>query len=102
MALVTLRITMIQSFGSKETEKVWNGNRSSKLPPEIQHIARRKLRMINNSINLNDLRIPPSNRLEKLKGSKEGYHSIRINDQWRIVFKFKSGHAYEAIITDYH
>ena len=102
MALVTPRITMIKSFNSKETEKVWNGHRSSKLPAEIQHIARRKLRMINNSINIIDLRIPPSNRLEKLKGDKGGYHSIRINDQWRIVFKFKNGHAFELSITDYH
>ncbi len=102
MALVTLRITMIKSFNSKETEKVWNGHRSSKLPDNIQHIARRKLRMINNSINMNDLRIPPSNRLEKLTGDKEGYHSIRINNQWRIVFKFKNGHAFEVNIADYH
>jgi proteic killer suppression protein len=93
---------MIQSFGSKETEKIWNGDRSSRLPSEIQHIARRKLRMINNSINLNDLRIPPSNYLKKLKGEKGGYLSIRINNQWRIVFRFKSGHAYEVSITDYH
>lgn len=102
LALVTLRITMIKSFNSKEAEKVWNGYKSSKLPSEIQHIARRKLRMINNSINLNDLRIPPSNRLEKLKGKRAGYHSIRINDQWRLLFKFKQGHAYEVSITDYH
>lgn len=102
MALVTLRITMIKSFSSKETEKVWNGHRSSKLPDEIQQIARRKLRMINNSINLNDLRVPPSNRLEKLKVDKNGFHSIRVNDQWRLVFKFKQGHAYEVCISDYH
>ena len=93
---------MIQSFGSKETEKVWNGNSSRKLPAEIQHIARRKLRMINNSINLNNLRIPPSIHLEKLKGDKEGYHTIRINDQWRITFKYQNKHAFEVSITDYH
>jgi len=93
---------MIKSFYSKETEKVWNGIQSSKLPIEIQLTARRKLRMINNSVNMNDLRIPPSNRLEKLKGDKSGYHSIRINDQWRIVFKYKNGHALEVRITDYH
>lgn len=102
MALVTLRITMIKSFNSKETEKVWNGIISSKLPVSIQNIARRKLRMINNSINLHDLRIPPSNRLEKLKGDKEGYHSIRINNQWRIIFKFENGHVFEVNIVDYH
>lgn len=58
--------------------------------------------MINNSINMNDLRIPPSNRLEKLKGDKDGYHSVRINDQWRIIFKFRNGHTYEVSIIDYH
>lgn len=77
---------MILSFGSKETEKIWNGLRSSKLPGEIQNISRRKLRMINNSVNIYDLRIPPSNHLEKLKGDKDKYYSIRINNQWRIIF----------------
>ena len=93
---------MLKSFGSKETEKIWNGVRSSKVPPEIQKIGRRKLRMINNSIDLNDLRIPPSNRLEKLSGKLKGYHSIRINDQWRIVFIWNAGHALEVEIVDYH
>ena len=93
---------MIKSFGSRDTEKIWRGTRSTKLPAEIQQIARRKLRMINNSINMNDLRIPPSNRLEKLKGDKDGYHSVRINDQWRIIFKFRNGHTYEVSIIDYH
>lgn len=93
---------MIKTFGSKETEKVWNGIVSSKLPGEIQHIARRKLRMLNNSVNLNDLRIPPSNRLEKLKGDKEGYHSIRINNKWRIVFNYTNGHIFDVNIVDYH
>ena len=93
---------MIQSFRSKETEKIWTGIRSKKLPDEIQHIARRKLRMLNNSINLNDLIIPPSNNLEKLKGDLQDYHSIRINDQWRIIFHWKNGHAYNVDIIDYH
>jgi proteic killer suppression protein len=93
---------MIRSFGSKETEKIWNGVRSSKLPPEIQNVGRRKLRMINNSIDLNDLRVPPSNRLEKLSGNLKGFHSIRINDQWRIVFIWQAGHALEVEIVDYH
>ena len=97
MALVSLRITMIQSFGTKETEKVWNGLRSAKLPVEIQQTARRKLRMINNSINLNDLRIPPANHLEKLKGDKAGYHSIKINDRWRIIFIYENGHTFEVL-----
>ena len=93
---------MLRSFGSKETEKIWNGVRSSKIPPEIQKVGRRKLRMINNSIDLNDLRIPPSNRLEKLSGKMKEYHSIRINDQWRIVFIWQSGHAFAVEILDYH
>lgn len=93
---------MLRSFGSKETEKIWNGERSSRIPPEIQKVGRRKLRMINNSIDLNDLRIPPSNRLEKLTGNLKDFHSIRINDQWRIIFIWKAGHAQEVEIIDYH
>ena len=93
---------MLRSFGSKETEKVWKGIRSSKLPPEIQNIARRKLRMINNSFDLKDLRIPPSNRLEKLSGNRKDFYSIRINDQWRIIFIWEEGHALEVEIVDYH
>ena len=93
---------MIKSFGSKETEKIWNGTRSTKLPPDIQQIGRRKLRMINNSISINDLRIPPSNRLEKLTGNLKDFHSIRINDQWRILFKWEDSHALNVEIIDYH
>jgi toxin HigB-1 len=93
---------MIKSFGSKETEKIWEGTRSSRLPFEIQHIGRRKLRMLNNSFSINDLRIPPSNRLEKLSGTLKDYHSIRINDQWRIIFKWHNGHSFEVEISDYH
>jgi proteic killer suppression protein len=93
---------MIRSFKSKETEKVWNGERSGKLPFEVQKIGRRKLRMLNNSIDINDLRIPPSNRLEKLSGNLKDYHSIRINDQWRIIVQWIDGHAFEVQITDYH
>ena len=93
---------MIKSFGSKETEKIWNGTRSAKLPPDIQQIGRRKLRMINNSVSMSDLRIPPSNRLEKLTGDLKDFHSIRINDQWRIIFKWEDGHALNVEIIDYH
>ena len=93
---------MIKTFGSKETGKTWEGIRSTKLPIEIQQIGRRKLRMLNNSDSLVDLRIPPSNRLEKLKGEQKDYHSIRINDQWRIIFKWDNGHSYEVEIVDYH
>ena len=93
---------MIKTFKSKETEKVWEGRSSKKLPIQIQQIARRKLRMINNSIDINDLRIPPSNRLEKLSGNLKNYHSIRINDKWRIMFIWKQGHAFDVQIIDYH
>ena len=93
---------MIKSFGSKETEKIWEGIPSRKLPSEIQHIARRKLRMINNAQDINDLRIPPANHLEKLSGNLLGFYSIRINKQWRIIFKWKTDHALEVEIIDYH
>lgn len=93
---------MIISFSSKDTEKIWFGERVSKLPQEIQAIGRRKLRMLNNSQNLADLRIPPSNRLEKLSGNLKEFYSIRINDQWRIIFKWFDGNASEVTIIDYH
>jgi len=93
---------MIISFGSKETEKIWNGERVAKLPMEIQTIGRRKLRMLNNSQNLGDLQIPPSNRLEKLSGNLKDFYSIRINDQWRIIFQWHNGQASEVEIIDYH
>jgi len=93
---------MIVSFGSKETEKIWQGQRERGLPHEIQEIARRKLRMINNSLNILDLRIPPANRLEKLSGKNKDFYSIRINDQWRIIFKWADGNVSEAEIIDYH
>ncbi len=93
---------MIKSFGSKETEKVWNGDRVKKLPLEVQEIGRRKLRMINNSIDIDDLRIPPSNRLEKLSGKLNDFYSIRINRQWRIIFQWNNGNALEVEILDYH
>ena len=93
---------MIVSFGSKETERIWNGVRINKMPNEIQAIGRRKLRMLNNSQNLNDLKIPPSNRLEKLTGNLKEYYSIRINDQWRIIFKWKDSNSTDVTIIDYH
>ena len=93
---------MIKGFGSKETEKIWDGSRSRKLPGEIQQISRRKLRMLNNSQDIQDLRVPPSNRLEKLSGKLKGYHSIRINNQWRIIFIWKNGNAFDVEIIDYH
>jgi proteic killer suppression protein len=93
---------MIASFGNKETEKIWNAERIKKLPNEVQEIGRRKLRMLNNSQNINDLMIPPSNKLEKLKGNLKEYYSIRVNDQWRIIFKWDNGNAFEVEIIDYH
>ena len=93
---------MIVSFGSKETEKIWSGIRVKKMPIEIQNVGRRKLRMLNNSQDINDLRIPPSNRLEKLTGKLGKFHSIRINKQWRIIFVWNKGNASEVEIIDYH
>jgi proteic killer suppression protein len=93
---------MIKSFGNKETEKIWEGIRSKKLPNEIQNIARRKLRMINNAQNINDLRIPSSNHLEKLDGNLKKFYSIRINKQWRIIFIWENDNAFEVEIVDYH
>ncbi len=93
---------MIRSFKSKETEKVFNRDRSKKLPGDIQQVALRKLKMLNRSQNLQDLRIPPSNRLERLKGDRKGQYSIRINDQWRICFHWERGDAYDVEIVDYH
>ena len=93
---------MIISFGEKQTEKIWRGIRVKELPNDIQLTGRRKLRMLNNSQNPGDLRITPSNRLEKLSGKLKEFYSIRINDQWRIIFKWNNGNAYEVEITDYH
>ncbi|WP_424988977.1 type II toxin-antitoxin system RelE/ParE family toxin [Flagellimonas sp.] len=93
---------MIVSFGSKETEMIWNGVRVKKIPIEIQNVGRRKLRMLNNSQDTLDLRVPPSNQLEKLSGNLKDFYSIRINKQWRIIFKWNSGNASEVEIIDYH
>ena len=93
---------MILSFGSKDTQKIWDGERVKKIPNEIQEIGRRKLRMLNNSQNLTDLQIPPSNKLEKLKGNLKDFYSIRINNQWRIIFKWASGNASDVEIIEYH
>ena len=93
---------MITSFGDKETIKIWEGERVKSFSTDIQEIARRKLRILNNSHDLNDLMIPPSNRLEKLKGNLKDYYSIRVNNQWRIIFKCSSGNANHVAIVDYH
>ena len=93
---------MIRSFADKETGKIWHGEVSRRLPGDIQPVARRKLRMLNNAASLLDLRIPPANRLEPLKGSRKGQHSIRINDQWRVCFRWHEGDAHDVEIVDYH
>lgn len=85
-----------------ETEKVYSREQSRKLPPDIQQVALRKLRMINNAKDIADLRVPPANRLEKMSGNRAGQYSIRINDQWRICFEWKDGNAVNVEITDYH
>ena len=93
---------MIVGFGDRETERVWNGRRSGKLPGDIQDTALRKLRMLDAADRLDDLRVPPGNRLEALRGSRAGQHSIRINDQWRICFRWGQGGAWDVQIVDYH
>mgnify|MGYP000961209086 FL=1 len=93
---------MILSFGNKETAKIWQGERAKGISLEIQEMARRKLRMLHNSQDIKDLMIPPSNKLEKLKGNLKEFYSIRINNQWRIIFKWNINHAEEVEIIDYH
>jgi proteic killer suppression protein len=93
---------MIISFGDKDTKKIWEGERVKRFSTDIQEIARRKLRMLNNSQDLNDLMIPPSNRLEKLKGNLKAFYSIRVNNQWRIIFKWNNGNVEQVEIIDYH
>ena len=93
---------MIKSFSDNETEKIYQRVYSRRLPRDVQRIALRKLRMLNNAKSLQDLRSPPGNRLEKLRGDRDGQHSIRINDQWRICFEWRENDAYEVEITDYH
>lgn len=93
---------MIKNLKSKEAQKIWDGEISLRLPRDIQQIARRKLRMLNNATQLSDLRIPPNNRLEALKGNRIGEYSIRINDQWRICFAWSDSDASDVTIEDYH
>jgi proteic killer suppression protein len=93
---------MIKSFRDNETEKIFNRVHFRKLPQYIQYVARRKLVMLDAASELNTLRVPPGNRLEALKGDRKGQYSIRINDQWRVCFKWKTGDAYDVEIADYH
>ena len=93
---------MIRSFKCKEAEKIFNRNYSKKFPNSIQRIVLRKLRMLNRASTLNELRVPPGNRLESLKGDRKGQMSIRINDQWRICFEWHENNVYNVEIVDYH
>ena len=93
---------MIKSFASKEAKRLFERQFSRKLPQDIQRIARMKLEILDAAEALQDLRIPPSNRLEKLSGNRKEQHSIRINDQWRICFVWRNGHVYDVEIVDYH
>ena len=93
---------MIKSFKCRETERLFRGQFSRKFPRDIQRIAARKLEILDAATELKSLRVPPSNHLEKLKGNRTGQHSIRINDQWRLVFRWESGNAYDVQIVDYH
>jgi proteic killer suppression protein len=93
---------MIVSFRDPETATIWDGRRARRLPLDIQATALRKLRLLNNARTLNDLRVPPGNKLEALAKDRRGQHSIRINDQWRICFVWRDGHAHQVEIVDYH
>jgi toxin HigB-1 len=93
---------VIKSFKGEEAARLFTGEFSAKLPPEIQIVARRKLRMLHRAINLDDVKAPPGNRLEPLKGTRKGSYGIRINDQWRICFVWEEGSASEVEIVDYH
>jgi toxin HigB-1 len=95
-------LAVIASFGDRETEKIWNGEFSRKLPTGIQESALTKLRILNASVRLENLRVPPGNRLEALRGDRKGQHTIRINRQWRICFIWRGGHAHQVEIVDYH
>jgi proteic killer suppression protein len=93
---------MIESFACKETEKIFHRDFSKRLPTNIQQVAYRKLKMLHRSATIQDLRVPPANRLEALSGRRKGQHSIRINQQWRICFEWADGHARNVEIVDYH
>lgn len=93
---------MIASFADRETQALFEGRRIRRLPPEIQPVALRKLEMLHAAPDLASLRVPPGNRLEALKGDWKGWHSVRVNDRWRICFTWKDGHAHQVGIVDYH
>ncbi len=102
MRLSGYHASMIASFGDRDTEALFQRHRVKRIPTDVQSTALRKLRYLNNAATLDDLRAPPGNRLEALKGDRAGQHSIRVNDQWRIVFIWKDGRAFEVSVVDYH
>lgn len=93
---------MIKSFRDRDAERLFNREPVKRIGPDVQKVALRKLRVLDAVTSLSDLKVPPANRLEKLKGDREGQHSIRINRQWRICFRWRSGHAHDVEIVDYH
>lgn len=96
------QLNVIRTFKYKETQKIFDRQRSRKLPSNIQQVALRKLRMLNRAETIQDLRVPPANRLERLKGDREGQYSIRVNDRWRVCFDWKDGDALNVELVDYH
>ena len=95
-------LRMIRSFRDRETEKVFARERSRRLPPDVQKRAHKKLLLLDAAETLDDLRVPPGNRLERLSGERAGQYSIRVNDQWRVCFRWERGNVYDVEITDYH
>lgn len=93
---------MIKAFRDAETERLWNEERSRRIPASLHRAALKKLQMLNAAGALSDLALPPGNRLERLRGDRQGQHSIRINDQYRVCFEWREGNAYDVEITDYH
>lgn len=93
---------MIHSFACSQTERLWRREKPKKFPPSIHRTALRKLEIVHAAVDLSDLRVPPGNRLEALKGDRKGQHSIRINDQWRVCFVWRVGQAHQVEIVDYH
>ena len=93
---------MIRSFRDRDAERLVKRHRIKRLGPEVQRVALRKLRMLDAAVGLEDLRVPPGNRLERLRGDRAGQHSIRVNDRWRICFHWRNGDAYDVEIVDYH
>ncbi len=102
MALVTYKISMIITFGDKTTQKIWEGEWVKGFATNTQETVRRKLRMLNNSFDIKDLMIPPSNKLEKLKGNLKEFYSIRVNDKWRIIFRWENNNSFDVQLIDYH